>query len=178
MRRFRLKSDVAIERFVTVYGAWNFCAFQIRIFLFDTWTWIIITNSDLNTYQCLYLCLPFRKTLNRSKKRFESTSFPKSSFAVNPQAPVAQKVADELVFRRFQGEGVAFFLIGPHWPPPLKFLMHIFWKIPILALPACNFQWVFISRSCFESDGFIAYSNEWDLREKTIFIHTSLPLIT
>ena len=24
----------------------------------------------------------------------------------------------------------------------------------------------FISRSCFESDGFIAYSNEWDWREK------------
>ena len=27
----------------------------------------------------------------------------------NPQAPVAQKVADEVVFRRFQGEGVDFF---------------------------------------------------------------------
>ena len=26
-----------------------------------------------------------------------------------PQAPVAQKVADEVVFRRFQGEGVEFF---------------------------------------------------------------------
>ena len=32
----------------------------------------------------------------------------------NPQAPVAQKVADEVVFRRFQGEGVEFFKIGPH----------------------------------------------------------------
>ena len=29
--------------------------------------------------------------------------------AFNPQAPVAQKVADELVFRSFQGEGVEFF---------------------------------------------------------------------
>ena len=27
----------------------------------------------------------------------------------NPQAPVAQKVADEVVFRRFGGEGVEFF---------------------------------------------------------------------
>ena len=27
----------------------------------------------------------------------------------NPQAPVAQKTADEMVFRRFQGEGVEFF---------------------------------------------------------------------
>ena len=28
---------------------------------------------------------------------------------LNPQAPVAQKTADEVVFRRFQGEGVEFF---------------------------------------------------------------------
>ena len=28
---------------------------------------------------------------------------------VNPQAPVAQKAADQVVFRRFQGEGVEFF---------------------------------------------------------------------
>ena len=27
----------------------------------------------------------------------------------NPQAPVAQKIADTVVFRRFQGEGVEFF---------------------------------------------------------------------
>ena len=26
-----------------------------------------------------------------------------------PQAPVAQKIADEVVFRRFQGEGLEFF---------------------------------------------------------------------
>ena len=32
----------------------------------------------------------------------------------NPQATVAQKVADEVVFRRFRGEGVEFFKIGPH----------------------------------------------------------------
>ena len=30
-------------------------------------------------------------------------------FNVNPQAPVVQKIADEVVFRRFQGEGVEFF---------------------------------------------------------------------
>jgi len=29
---------------------------------------------------------------------------------VNPQAPVAQKIANEVVFRRFEGEGVEFFL--------------------------------------------------------------------
>ena len=33
---------------------------------------------------------------------------------INPQALVAQKTADEVVFRRFQGEGVEFFKIGPH----------------------------------------------------------------
>ena len=27
----------------------------------------------------------------------------------NPHTPVAQKVADEVIFRRFQGEGVKFF---------------------------------------------------------------------
>ena len=41
-----------------------------------------------------------------------------------------------------------------------------------------HFSVSFILRSCFESDGFIAYSNEWDWREKTMFIHTNQPLIT
>ena len=31
---------------------------------------------------------------------------------------------------------------------------------------------------CFESGGFKAYLNEWDEREKTMFIHTNQPLIT
>ena len=31
------------------------------------------------------------------------------SFQFNPQAPVAQKIADKVIFRRFQGEGVEFF---------------------------------------------------------------------
>ena len=30
-------------------------------------------------------------------------------FDFNSQAPVAQKIADEVAFRRFQGEGVEFF---------------------------------------------------------------------
>ena len=33
----------------------------------------------------------------------------------NSQAPIAQKIAVEVVFRRFQG----FFKIGPHWPPQI-----------------------------------------------------------
>ena len=35
------------------------------------------------------------------------------SFLLNPHTPVAQKVADEVVFRRFIGEEVEFFKIGP-----------------------------------------------------------------
>ena len=35
--------------------------------------------------------------------------FETNRIIVNPQAPVAQKVADEVVFRRFRGEGVEFF---------------------------------------------------------------------
>ena len=34
----------------------------------------------------------------------------KSHLNLNPHMPVAQKVADEVVFRRFQGEEVEFFL--------------------------------------------------------------------
>ena len=71
----------------------------------------------------LSVLLPFIRPINVSK--FTS--------ALNPHTPVAQNVADEVVFRRFQGEGVGFFKIGP---PPLRFLMRIFWKILIEALPA------------------------------------------
>ena len=51
--------------------------------------------------------------------------------SLNPQAPVAQKVADEVVFRRFGGEGVEFYKSDLTAPPPLRFLMRIFWKISI-----------------------------------------------
>ena len=34
---------------------------------------------------------------------------PPSSVEFNPQAPVAHKIVYEVVFRRFQGEGVEFF---------------------------------------------------------------------
>ena len=37
-----------------------------------------------------------------------------TKIVINPQAPVAQKITDEVVFRHFQGEGVEFFKIGPH----------------------------------------------------------------
>ena len=59
--------------------------------------------------------------------------------SIYPQAPVAQKVADEVVFRRFQGEGVEFFLNRTSLTP-IRFSMRIFWKIPIEALPDFIFQ--------------------------------------
>ena len=48
---------------------------------------------------------------------------------LNPQAPVAQKIADKVVFRHFQGEGVEF--LNRTSLTPLRFLMRIFWKLPI-----------------------------------------------
>ena len=42
--------------------------------------------------------------------------------SVNPYTPVAQKVVQEVVFRRFQGEEVEFFLKSD-LTDPLRFLM-------------------------------------------------------
>ena len=55
---------------------------------------------------------------------------PNGSVKFNPHMPVSQEVSDEVVFRRFQGEGVEFFL-KLDLTDPLWFLMRIFWKIPI-----------------------------------------------
>ena len=70
----------------------------------------------------------------------------------------------------------SFFYFGPHWPT-LRFLMRSTENTD-LCPSRFYFSVGFISRSCFDSDGFIAYSNEWDWREKTMFIHTNQPLIT
>ena len=40
---------------------------------------------------------------------------------INPRTPVAQKVADEVVFRRFEGEGVEFFFKSDLIDPPQIF---------------------------------------------------------
>ena len=47
------------------------------------------------------------KALIRSRKSWNIHKI--SDPGVNPHTPVAQKVADEVVFRRFQAEGVEFF---------------------------------------------------------------------
>ena len=53
----------------------------------------------------------------------------------NPQAPVAQKTADELVFRRFQGERVVFF--KSDLTDPLRFLKIRFYQV----------SWLFLNQS-------------------------------
>ena len=52
-------------------------------------------------------------------------------FDLKLHMPVAQKVADELVFRRLQGEGVEFVLNRTSLTPPLNILILIFLKLPI-----------------------------------------------
>ena len=45
-----------------------------------------------------------------SHKLSNTDTFKKSIMDnINPHKPVAQKVAEEVIFRRFQGEGVEFF---------------------------------------------------------------------
>ena len=48
-----------------------------------------------------------------------------SALEINPQAPVAQKIADDVVFGRFQGEGVEFFLNRTSLTSPQNFDAHL-----------------------------------------------------
>ena len=75
-----------------------------------------------------------------------------------PHTSVTQKVADEMGIRRFQGEGVEFFKSDLTDPPQI-FDAHLL-ENTNLSPSSVHFQWIYISRSCFESDGFIAYSDE------------------
>ena len=77
---------------------------------------------------------------------------------INPLAPVAQKIADEVVFRRFQGEGVEFFKSDLTDSPQI-FDARLLENIDSSS-SRFHSSVDFISRSCFESDGFMAYSNE------------------
>ena len=79
--------------------------------------------------------------------------------SLNPQAPVAQKIADEVVFRRFQGEGVEFFFKSDLTDSPQIFDAHLLENTD-LSPSRFHFSLGFISRPYFESHGFIAFSNE------------------
>ena len=63
-----------------------------------------------------------------------------------PHAPVAQKIADEVVFRRFQGEGEEFFLNRTSLTPSQIFDAHLL-ESTDLSTSRFHFSVVFISRS-------------------------------
>ena len=60
---------------------------------------------------------------------------------VNPHTPVAQKVAYEVVFRLFQGEGAEFFFKSDLTDVPLIFDAHLL-KNTDLSPSRFHFQWV------------------------------------
>ena len=76
----------------------------------------------------------------------------------NPYTPVAQKVADEVVFQRFQGGGVEFFQ-SDLTDPPQTFDAHLLENTNLTPF-SFHFSVDFYITICFESDGFIAYPNE------------------
>ena len=87
----------------------------------------IYSNKDSTTIHLITL---------RNDKKFKN-------YSVNPQAPVAQKIADEVVFRRFQGEGVAFFFKSYLNDPlsPQIFVAHLLENTD-LSPSRFHFQWV------------------------------------
>ena len=76
------------------------------------------------------------------------------STRINPHTPVAHKVADEVVFRRFQCEEVEFFFKSDLTDPCQILDSHLL-EDTNLSPSSFHFLVGFISRSCFESDGFI-----------------------
>ena len=78
----------------------------------------------------------------------------------NPHTPVAQIVADEVVFDVSKVKESIFFKSDLTDPPQI-FDAHLLENTD-LSPSRFHFSVGFISRSCFESDGFIAYLNEWD----------------
>ena len=85
----------------------------------------IFLDFDIDVIECqknskFDLTLNLKHNVIRGKNELNSRHK-----LVNPQAPVAQKIADAVVFRRFKGEGVEFFKSNLT-APPLRFLMRIF----------------------------------------------------
>ena len=97
---------------------------------------------------------------------------------INPRAPVAQKNADEVVLRTFsRWRSRVFQNRTSLTPPPQIFDAHLLESTDLSPF-RFHFSVGFISWSYLESDGFLAYSKEWDWREKTMFIQTNQPLFT
>ena len=76
---------------------------------------------------------------------------------MNSHRPVVQKVANEALFRCFQGEGVEFFFKSDLTDLPQIFDAHLLDNTN-LSPSRFHFSVGFYIKICFESDGFIAYS--------------------
>ena len=89
--------------------------------------------------------------------------------------PVAKKTANKVVFRRFQGEGVEFFKIRPHWPHQI-FDAHLLVKTNLCPsrFPfSVSFKW----RLCFGQIVNSLFKRMGLKRKRAMFIHTNQPLI-
>ena len=83
------------------------------------YSWNLEFDQNLSKSEKNLQCysLDVIKYLNMVSTRYReeiSTRYREGEQCFNPQTPVAQKSADEVVFRHFRGEGVEFFQIGPH----------------------------------------------------------------
>ena len=104
------------------------------------------------------------------------TCLNKQEKKLNLRRPLHRKLRIRLFFDVFKVKESSFFK-SDLTDPPLIFYAHLL-ENTNLSPSSFHFSAGFRSRSCFESDGFIAYSNEWDWREKTMLIHINQPLIT
>ena len=79
--------------------------------------------------------------------------------ALNPHTPVAQKVVDEVVFDVSKVKKSSVFFKSDLTDPPQIFDAHLL-KNTHSSPSSFYFSVGFYIKSCFESDGFIAYPNE------------------
>ena len=78
--------------------------------LLHTHIYYCFSSNNWETFECKRFPFKFEFTHSSAfprKADYSLVKFFKKGF--NPNTPVAQKVADETVLRRFQGEGVEFF---------------------------------------------------------------------
>ena len=108
----------------------------------------------------------FTTNLERAKEGWKLTIFVDTDF-LNPQAPVAQKNCGWGGFSTFPRWRSRVFLNRTSLTPHQIFDAHLLENTD-LSSSTFHCSVSFISRSCFESDGFKAYSNEWDRREKNV----------
>ena len=90
---------------------------QIFLSVIDRLVVVILSNRKQKQYEimmqekCIETCLDLLE--NATQECLPACSEFHRKVRLNPQAPVAQKITDEVVFRRFQGGGLEVFLIGP-----------------------------------------------------------------